>query len=431
MVCGSAYPVSLTASTRYAETRRVKEGATTEKRIRPARRGGVPAAFMVLALASVSSAARAEDGTDSPVEVHGFVSQGFIKTTENNYLAADSTRGSFEFTEAGINFTKPLTDKLRAGIQLFAHDLGPLGNYSPQFDWFYLDYRFWDWLGIRAGRTKLPFGLYNETNDIDAARVPVLLPQSLYPVQNREFLLAQTGGEIYGIVPLGEAGEAEYRGYGGTIFLDTSNSLTELSEFQVPYLVGGRLMWLAPLEGLQLGGSVQALRLDFDFQPSAEQVAEFEAAGQLPPDFSGTVSARIPALLWIASLEYQLGELSLAAEYGRSYAKAETSLLLPETRSTTEGFYGLATYRVTPWFTPGIYYSVLNPSLGQRTGRSAYQRDLALTFRYDLNAHWLLKLEGHYMRGTAALRADLNDGAPLNTLAKRWGVLLIKTTAYF
>ena len=80
-------------------------------------------------------------------------------------------------------------------FQLFAHDLGPLGNYSPQFDWYYVDYRFFDWLGIRAGKTKLPWGLYNEANDVDAGRVPILLPQSLYPVANRESLFAQTGAE--------------------------------------------------------------------------------------------------------------------------------------------------------------------------------------------------------------------------------------------
>jgi hypothetical protein len=122
-----------------------------------------------LLLAAVGSWASpcAADETNSepsalPVEIHGFVGQGFIATTANNYLA-DSKRGSFEFSEVGINFSKQLTDRMRIGVQLFTHDLGPVGNYRTRFDWFYLDYRFWDWLGVRAGRTKLPFGLYNES----------------------------------------------------------------------------------------------------------------------------------------------------------------------------------------------------------------------------------------------------------------------------
>ena len=96
-------------------------------------------------------------------------------------------RGSFEFAEVGINFTKALSDRLRLGVQLFARDLGPIGNYDAKFDWFYLDYRLSDWLGLRAGRVKLPFGLYNEINDVDAARVPILLPQSVYSTRNRDY----------------------------------------------------------------------------------------------------------------------------------------------------------------------------------------------------------------------------------------------------
>src|SRR5207302_10876406 len=57
--------------------------------------------------------------SESPlsVEVHGFISQGVLRTTANNYLArSDSGIGSFEFTEIGINFTKSLTDRLRFGL---------------------------------------------------------------------------------------------------------------------------------------------------------------------------------------------------------------------------------------------------------------------------------------------------------------------------
>ena len=108
-------------------------------------------------------------------EIHGFVSQGYIRSLSNNWLtASDSSRGSFEMSEMGLNFTQTLSENLRAGIQLFSRDLGPLGNYSIKADWYYLDFRWADWLGARAGRTRLPFGLYNETNDIDSARVPIL-----------------------------------------------------------------------------------------------------------------------------------------------------------------------------------------------------------------------------------------------------------------
>ena len=401
-----------------------------------------------VALCALPAPALADDDSPIalPIEVHAFVSQGFIKTTSNNYLAADSTRGSFEFSEVGINFSKQLTDRMRVGIQLFSHDLGPLGNYRTRFDWFYLDYRFWDWLGVRAGRTKLPFGLYNESSDVDAARVPVLLPQSVYPVTNREFLLAQTGGEAYGIVPLKSAGSLEYRLYGGTVFYDTADASSTLSNLKIPYIVGARVMWQPPVEGLQMGVSAQKLRIDADAILPAAQITQLQMTGQLPSDFSNPIKLQLPALLAVASVEYSAHDLLLALEYSRWQVTLKSPVALysvPETIS--ERFYLMGAYHVTSWFTPGLYYSVLFPNVDDRQGhrpprnnmagmplgRGAYQHDVALTLRYDLNQYWLLKLEGHFMHGTAGLSSALNDTRPLSTLTQDWGVFLVKTTAYF
>jgi hypothetical protein len=394
--------------------------------------------------------ARAEDSDGHegilPIEIHGFVSQGFIKTTANNYLA-DSKRGSFEFTEVGLNFTKDLTDRMRVGMQIFTHDLGPLGNYQTRFDWFYLDYKFWDWFGVRAGRTKVPFGLYNETNDIDAARVPILLPQSVYPVSNREFLLAQTGAEVYGNIPLGSGGSLEYRLYGGTLFIDAADANTTGTNFTVPYIVGGRLMWQTPLEGLQVGGSVQKLRIDADLPIPAAEIMQLQMAGELPANFSGTASLQLPALLAVGSAEYSAHDLLLASEYSRwrlALSSSVPAFTVPTT--TSERFYVMAAYHVTPWFTPAFGYSALFSNVDDRSGhdpapgslpgtpplgRGAYQHDVSATLRFDINPYWLLKLEGHAMHGTAGLDSTLNGNQPLSSLTQDWGVLLVKTTAYF
>jgi hypothetical protein len=402
-------------------------GANRIRRAECRRSCGIAVAFTLLV-----GRVQAEEG-DAPslaLEVHGFVSQGFIKTNENNYLA-NSERGSFEFNEVGINFTKSLTDQLRIGVQLFTRDLGPIGNYSPQFDWFFVDYRFWDWFGIRAGRTKLPFGLYNEISDIDAARVSILLPQSLYSITARDFLLAQTGGELYGLVPLADAGGLEYRAYGGTI--NTPTSVPNTANVAVPYLVGGRLMWLTPLHGLQVGASVQVIRIDFDYVVPPATVTQLQMAGALPAGFAGTVGVKLPYTLWVGSTEYQMGDLLLAAEYSRWAVKLESAVptLIPNNQAVSERYYGMASYRLAPWFTPGAYYSVFFQDVDNRHGRAQYQHDISATLRFDLNANWLVKLEGHFMHGTAGLDASLNDNKPLSTLARDWGVFLVKTTAYF
>lgn len=357
--------------------------------------------------------------TEGELEIHGFVSQGFIWSTDNNYLAR-SERGSLEMTEVGLNLTKQLGDRLSLGVQLFARDLGPIGDYRASFDWFYLDYRLADWLGLRAGRVKLPFGLYNESSDVDSARVPILLPQSIYSVRNRDFLLAQTGVDLHGYVPVGPLGALDYRLYLGTIFLDLSSTApSTASNLEVPYVAGGRLLWETPLEGLRLGGSLQALRLDFDY---------------IFPGAAAASHIKLPALMRVASLEHIVRDLLLAVEYSRWRTKIESDMPLPATvraSTTSERYYALASYRLSPWLSPAVYYSGLYTNVDLREGRDSYQHDIAATLRLDLTPNLIAKIEGHFIYGTADLRIELNDNRSRLDLTEAWGVFLAKLTAFF
>ena len=393
---------------------------------------------LLLALAvALPAAAQPLDSIADPsaVQIHGFASQGFLVSTKNDYLAS-SKQGSFELTEVGVNLTKPLTDSLRMGVQLFSRKIGATGNYNAKFDWFYVDYRWRDWLGLRVGRVKLPFGLYNEFSDIDAARVPILMPESVYPVQNRDFLLAQTGGELYGHVEFAAAGAVEYRLYGGTIFLDasqTASSPYQIKALNVPYLAGGRVLWETPLSGLRMGGSLQMLSIHTDLLYDSAVWMPLQMAGKVTPDFKGTLSARVPAVLWVGSLEYAAHDLLLAAEYSRWHVKVESAepALFPVSHTTSERLYAMGAYRILGWLQPGLYYSLYFPNVDDRHGRDAMQHDLAATFRFDINDHWLVKLEGHALSGTAELNSALNDDVPKSKLTRHWTLFLVKTTGYF
>ena len=385
-----------------------------------------------------SSAAQDEPAslTAAPVELHAFVSQGFILSAKNEYLAT-SRRGSLEFSEVGLNLTKPLPENLRLGVQLFAHDLGPFGNFAPQFDWYYLDWRPRDEFGIRVGRLKMPFGLYNELNDIDAARVPILLPQSIYQADHREYLFALAGGELYGDVHLGDAGSLEYRGYGGTLpgQLPSGPQQPGVSVVRaaVPYVYGARLLWSTPLDGLVAGYSGQAVRFDVDYALDPAVRAVLEGATILPPGLVNPLAVKFRVTRWIASLQYVAHDLDFSAEYSRwtgvFYSPAPA--LFPR-HTVNERYYAMASYHLSSWFTPGVYYSAYFPNVKDRGGRESHQKDLAVTTRYDLTDHWLIKLEGHLMFGTATLdNKQLNGGVEQKNLAPTWGVLLVKTTAYF
>jgi len=380
----------------------------------------VPVALALTSAPTASAIDIGQDGSVASVEVHGFASQGFILSTQNNYLSANSTNGSFQYSEVGLNFTKALTDNLRMGLQFFAQDLGPNGSYVPNIDWFYLDYRWKDWLGFRAGRVKIPYGLYNDIQDVDSARVPVLLPQSVYPIENSNYLLAQTGAELYGYLKSRRAGALEYAAYAGTILVDTlipPNSPYTVEDLNVPYVIGGRLLWETPVDGLRLATSLQTLRLN---------------ATVLAKDVPATIG--LPAELWLASVEYSGHDLLVAAEYGRTYAKvlSSNSTVSPSVPLTTaEAGYVMASYRVSRWLQPGMYYALEFPNIDNRRGPANIQHDVATTLRFDINSFWLVKLEGHFMSGTAELDSSLNGNVPLSDLSRDWEVFLVKTTAYF
>jgi hypothetical protein len=377
------------------------------------------------AAALASRSARADDLDPFELQVHGFVSQGFIETTSGTNYLADSDKGSFEFAEVGLNVTKPITDRLRVGVQIFARDLGPVGNYSMKADWFYADYRWRDWLGIRVGRVKIPFGLFNDSSDIDSARLPILLPQSVYPVGNRDVLLAQTGFELYGYVPLGTTGALDYRAFMGTIYVDVPPPAlgvsTAVTRFGVPYIVGGQVIWETPLPGLRLAGSLELARLE----------AQVTSVGVMPPPV--VLDAAIDAQLWIASLEYTGEKIGLTAEYSRWHTQTTSTepMIIPNDKVVSERGYAMVSYHLTNQLQIGSYFSVLYPDTRKRDGRENRQDDLALTARYDINPTWLFKVEGHWMNGTAGLDPSLNDGVNRHLMDRDWGVLLLKTTASF
>jgi hypothetical protein len=399
-------------------------------------------------LAGVCAPAHADPAADNPVppafsnlQIHGFISEGGFLSTANDYIGA-SSRGSLDLFEAGLNVSTEISDKLRAGVQLFGRDEGTFRDLPPRLDWAFLDYRWQPWLGLRAGVVKMPFGLYNEYADIDAARTAILMPQSVYSLRNRSALLAQTGFLLYGARDLGDgAGSLDYQAWLGT--LDVPANALELSgatldSVDTKYVTGAQAFWHAPIDGLRVGGSFLRTSIDFHLTIDPATVEALIMAGLVPPDYTGqlTVSQR-PTTQWIASAEYIHDSWLFAAEYARAYKHQVTTLpaLLPTFDEDGERFYAMATHRFCERLEAGAYYSVTNADVHDRAGRNtmkfaepfyAWQRDASATLRFDVNDHWLWKVEAHVIDGAADLALNVNTHPD-----RFWGMFLFRTTVTF
>lgn len=61
---------------------------------------------------------------DRQVQIHGFASQGFVHTSDNNWLTMNTSNvGSGEFTDFGANASVQITDKFRVGAQIYDRNL--------------------------------------------------------------------------------------------------------------------------------------------------------------------------------------------------------------------------------------------------------------------------------------------------------------------
>ncbi len=374
---------------------------------------------------------------DDAVVIHGFVSQGGFVSTANDYIG-ESSRGSLAFFEAGLNATSEPVERLRVGAQIFARKVGDFET-DPRIDWAFVDYAWRPWLGLRAGTIKIPLGLYNEFVDIDAARLPILLPQSVYSLRNRDAITSYTGLGLYGERELSCHGTLEYRAWLGTLTI-SENALqlsgATLDDIDTRYATGGHVFWSTPVEGLRAGASYTRAAIDFDLQLTPELTAEVIAAGLAPADYDGDLLvAQRPSQLVVGSVEYSRGAWLLVAEYARRFQRQSYAPALLETEHRdSEAFYAMAAYRHDEHLELGAYGSVLHASTEDRLGRDlmaaprhhAFQRDYAAMVRYDVNEHWTWKAEAHVIDGTADLDFDQRPASE-----RFWGLFLFKTTVTF
>ena len=373
------------------------------------------AKLILIFFCAVSSALQAQQFKlfDRTVQFHGFASQGFLYTDQNNWLSTHSSQGSGAFTDFGANVSSQITDKFHVGLQVYDRNLGNLGEWHPELDWAFGDYRFKPWFGVRAGVVKTVLGLYNDTQDLDFLHTFVLLPQSVYPTDLRDATIAHLGADVYGRISLpnslGMLGYTVYAGhrhdstYGGYAHLLAKYGIISSSYGGLQY--GGDLRWNTLLKGLLIGAS----RLNEDLTDKGMVV-------NLGPGlFPFTAVSRAD---WTNQIygEYNFRKFSVDAEYRRFVHDQIINGGVLETISDVRGWYVSGSYRVAKRITVGSYYSrysissvaggpldivfpLLFPDQTDTSLPANHVYDKVVTARIDLNRYWNAKVEGHFMDG--------------------------------
>jgi hypothetical protein len=344
-----------------------------------------------------------------PVQIHGFVSQSFLKSSGNNYLTMDTRTGSAAFTDGGANASVMLTSRLRVGAQIYLRNVGELGNWHPILDWGVVDYHFKDWFGLRGGKVKTTLGLFNDTQDNAFLHTWALLPQSIYPLDLRGSNLAHTGADAYGTIPVKHLGHLEYTIYGGRRAFDTHGGYPYSLNSELSYPAGefrllsqsgrviGEDLRLVTKIGLTIGASHNDLTYGNRGHGDPGNVFAGDTRAEGDHNFANAFY-----------FDYSPSRFRFFGEYSRTWKDDRILLNVPgagevpvfRSIANQKSWYAAFTYRVHPKLELGTYYSRFHSkSFAYVWLPTSHLFDKTVTARIDMNSHWDLKVEGHFMDG--------------------------------
>ena len=342
----------------------------------------------------IATPASAQSMDDLNLQFHGFATQAFVKSDNNNWNTMSTTDGSAAWTEVVVNISSNPQPKLRIAAQGRYFLLGTIGN-SISLDWATADYKVNEKLGVRVGKVKTPAGMLNEVQDIDSGQQWILMPQGVYSIASRNSTLSHFGGVVYGTLPLGErVGKLQYRGYGGQRVINGNDGLYQALRdkgFTLPNgstgpMYGGTLNYLTPIPGLMVGGSM-------DSEHTLGAINSATLSGFFEPShfYQPYMYSR-----------YEHKKLMVGGEYTRqalTKVLAFTGVPPTVTYKDLRSFYVMSTYKVSEKMTAGAYYSsAIDRKMAVSSER--YQKDWALSLRYDFNGYLYAKAEEHLMDGT-------------------------------
>lgn len=383
----------------------------------------------------LSGAARAAQIKD--IDIHGFISQGYLQTENNNYIQ-DSKDGTFQFNEVGINFSTQM-ENLRIGMQLFARDFGDIGNDEVTIDWAFADYTVSSQLGLRAGIVKIPYGFFNETRYMDPFRTSILLPSSVY---NEVYRDAFSGMQCFGLYGsfFTRIGDLDYQLQAGVAPMETDGGFARImsvfidaDDIETDSSFAGALTYNAPLDNLRFKYS--HYQTEFSLKGGASYLQTMLRDIPVGTPIQYNVEVEFNAL----SAEYIFKRFRLTGEYNLVNVASELEGLTKMSDFDQEGWYLAGAYRFCDYFELGMYYSEFYYYKDDKDGKKhvemgavqndfeVWQKDICLTGRFDISDQWVVKLEGHSVNGTAQIAPNVEN----DQLDENWYIYLFKVSYSF
>ncbi|HMW79969.1 hypothetical protein [Accumulibacter sp.] len=377
--------------------------------------------------------ADAFDLAGGDLKVHGFVSQGLVHTTDNNFLGESDGQVSHDFREIGVNASWRLVPDIQLSAELLSHRAGGTDDGSVR-----LDYGLVDWTalssehgraGLRLGRLKTAYGLYNKTRDVAFTRPSIILPQSIYFERTRNLTVSADGAELYAerygetgsLTASFALGEPKTQTEAAKVALFLSSPPGELEARLAPDL---QLLYEGAGNRYRL--AFTALQLDLSYRPGTVDRLRAGRFKLTPLIFSGQYNAE----RWSLTGEYAIRRTSVSG-FGPYF---------PDSHAVGQSYYLQASYRFAPQWEVLLRYDAFYADMHDRDGKafaaatrqpafSRFARDWTTGIRFDVTPEFMLRAEYHRVNGTGFLAAQ--DNPDVHTLRRRWDMVMFLASFRF
>ncbi len=361
-------------------------------------------------------------------QVHGYAAQGFVYTDHNNFFG-ESSDGSFDYYEAGLNASVQVHPKLLFAAQGAIRDAGISDDGTLRLDYALADYRFLEQvdttLGVRGGKVKNPLGFYNETRDVVFTRPSILMPVGYSDNQNqRSLVFTAPGAQVYGTRVWGrhEWSATATRSFHHDVRRSDERLLVDLGG--LPFDLKIRDSWNA-----QIMDSIDGGRWQF-------AVSHFFGRFELRTPEALQIAGRFDVGITLFSARFNAEKFSITAEYGINPNKDVVTVAGAEflrTSVTADGGYLQGEYRFNPSWGAFARVEAQFADRGDRSGRrfvaenpgadrdSRSNRALVVGANWRHGEHWGVWGEYHWINGTAALQ-KLENPQPL---VDRWSLIML------
>jgi hypothetical protein len=347
---------------------------------------------------------------------NAFISQTAIYTSDYNFLSESDDTLSFDLWEAGLLVSSVVKDKLNFSAQVLGRKVSEVSGDDLRVDYAFFSYHFYqtmtDTLGVRLGRIRSSYGLYNETRDIPHTRTGIIMPQSIYFDMTRNSFYSADGIELFGYRDIGD------QRLSAQIFFSKpvadEDETGEVAALGPSNLEGDKSL----LAKISYGSEYDGFRTSFTYyRPEYTGDVSFPIGSNVFSD----ANASLYSESMVTSLEYNQFDWSLTVEYLRH--KFQTTIpglsVIPgkkvKNAGYEEAFYIQGVYRLTEQWEAYMRYDSSERHINRTLANHEKWHDINVGGSFRPNENWLLRAEVHYIEGISRLLSRDNEASSVQS----------------